>query len=246
MIPLQDILPRRNPPVITWILIFLNAVVFIYELSLSHAEREVFFKTWGFIPARFFDPYFSILIGDPWYQKYVTLFTHLFIHGGWLHFLGNMWTLWIFGDNVEDRLGPFRFLLFYIFCGIFATLVHSIIYKHSVIPLVGASGAISGVMGAYFMMYPLARILVIFPILFIPVFFEIPAFLYLGIWFLIQFYSGLFSLVVPGSFGGIAWFAHIGGFMIGAFVYKFFCKRKCKFYTDEYTIFGSLFDIDKK
>lgn len=246
MIPLQDILPRRNPPVITWVLIFLNAVVFIYELSLSSTEREVFFRTWGFIPARFFDSYFSVLIGDSWYQKYVTLFTHLFIHGGWLHFLGNVWTLWIFGDNVEDRLGPFRFFLFYTFCGILATFVHSIIYKDSVIPLVGASGAISGVMGAYFMMYPLARILVVFPILFIPLFFEIPAFLYLGIWFLIQFYSGLFSLVVSDAFGGIAWFAHIGGFMAGALVYKFFCKEKCRFYTDEYTIFGSLFDIDKK
>ena len=245
MIPLQDILPRRNPPVMTWFLILLNTLVFFYELSLSTVEREVFFKTWGFIPAIFFDPYFSFLIGFPWYHKFLTLFTHLFIHGGWLHFIGNMWTLWIFGDNVEDRLGPFRFLFFYLVCGILATMLHSFIYPNSVIPLVGASGAISGVMGAYFLLYPLARILVVFPVFFIPLFFEVPAFIFLGLWFLLQFYNGLFSLVLPESFGGVAWFAHIGGFLAGALLYKIFCKRKCRFYRDEYTFFGSFFDIDK-
>jgi membrane associated rhomboid family serine protease len=245
MIPLQDILPRRKPPVMTWLIILVNVVVFFYELSLSPFQREVFFKTWGFIPARFFDPYFSVLIGEPFYQKYLTLFTHLFIHGGWFHIIGNMWTLWIFGDNVEDRLGPFRFLLFYLTCGILATLFHSFIFQDSIIPVVGASGAISGVMGAYLVMYPLARIVIFLPVFFIPLFFEIPAFLYLGYWFLIQFYSGLFSLVLPHTVGGVAWFAHIGGFIVGALGYKFFCSRKCRFYTDEYTIFGSLFGIDR-
>lgn len=156
-----------------------------------------------------------------------------------------MWTLWIFGDNVEDRLGPFRFLLFYLVCGILATMLHSFIYTNSVIPLVGASGAISGVMGAYFLLYPLARILVVFPVFFIPLFFEVPAFLFLGLWFLMQFYNGLFSLVLPDSFGGVAWFAHIGGFLAGAILYRVFCNKKCRFYRDEYTYFGSLFDIDK-
>ncbi len=246
MIPLQDVLPRRNPPVMTWFLIIVNILVFFHELSLSPLEREAFFRTWGFIPARFFDNYFSVLTGEPIYQKYFSLITHLFIHGGWLHIIGNMWTLWIFGDNVEDRLGPFRFLIFYLCCGISATLFHALIYKNSVVPVVGASGAISGVMGAYFMMYPLARILVFFPIFFFPIFFEIPAFLYLGYWFLIQFYSGLFSLSLPISYGGVAWFAHVGGFLIGAFIYRFFCKKNHKYYPDEYCIFGSLFDIDKK
>jgi len=245
MIPLQDILPRRNPPIMTWILILINVMVFFYEISLSPLEREIFFRHWGFVPARFFDDYFSTLIGEPAYRKYLSLITHLFIHGGWLHIIGNMWTLWIFGDNVEDRLGPFRFLLFYLLCGIFATFTHAIIYKDSVIPVVGASGAISAVMGAYFMMYPLARILVVFPIFFFPIFFEIPAFLYLGYWFLIQFYSGLFSLALPTSFGGVAWFAHIGGFLVGALTYRIFCKKR-RFYLDEYCIFGSLFDIDKR
>jgi len=246
MIPLQDILPRRNPPIMTWILIFINIIVFFYEISLSPIEREIFFRTWGFIPARFFDKYFAVLVGEPSYYKYLSFITHLFIHGGWFHIIGNMWTLWIFGDNVEDRLGPFRFLLFYLFCGILATFTHAIIYKNSITPVVGASGAISAVMGAYFMMYPLARILVVFPVFFFPVFFEIPAFLYLGYWFLIQFYSGLFSLAIPVSFGGVAWFAHIGGFVAGALIYRLFCKRKYKFYLDECSIFGSLFDIDKR
>jgi membrane associated rhomboid family serine protease len=124
-------------------------------------------------------------------------------------------------------------------------MLHSFIYPNSVIPLVGASGAISGVMGAYFLLYPLARILVVFPVLFIPLFFEVPAFIFLGLWFLLQFYNGLFSLVLPESFGGVAWFAHIGGFLAGALLYKIFCKRKCRFYRDEYTFFGSFFDIDK-
>jgi membrane associated rhomboid family serine protease len=249
MIPLQDILPRRNPPVMTWFLIIINFVIFFYEVSLSPHAREIFFRTWGFIPAGFFDNYFSVLTGEPWYQKYLTLLTHLFIHGSWFHIIGNMWTLWIFGDNVEDRLGPWGFLLFYLTCGISATLFHAFIYKNSVIPVVGASGAISGVMGAYFMMYPLARILVLIPTFFIPFFFEIPAFLYLGYWFLIQFYSGLFSLAMPIHFVGIAWFAHVGGFIAGAILYRFFIKRfkkPSKFYADEITIFGSLFDIDKK
>ncbi|RKX61405.1 MAG: rhomboid family intramembrane serine protease [Thermodesulfobacteriota bacterium] len=242
MIPLQDIVPRRKPPIITYLLILINVLVFFHEVSLPLHKREEFFQVWGFIPARFFDNYFSILIGESSFHKYFTLFTHLFIHGGWFHLIGNMWTLWIFGDNVEDRLGPFKFLLFYLLCGISATLVHSYIHQNSVIPVVGASGAISGVMGAYFIMYPLARILVMMPVFFIPIFFELPAFLYLGYWFLIQFYSGLFSLTLPNAFGGVAWFAHIGGFITGALIIKIFCRRRRKFYKDEYSIFGALLD----
>ncbi len=245
MIPLQDILPRRNFPIMTYLLILINVLVFFYELKLSPAEREIFFKTWGVIPASFFDPYFRTLIGESPYHPYVTLITHLFIHGGWFHIIGNMWTLWIFGDNVEDRLGPVKFLIFYLVCGISATLFHCFIYKNSVVPLVGASGAISGVMGAYYIMYPLARIIILVPILFIPFFFEVPAFFYLLFWFFIQFYSGLFSLMIPGHIGGIAWFAHLGGFAIGAIIIKVFCRSGKCFYQDEYTLLGALLDLDK-
>lgn len=245
MIPLQDLNPRRKPPLITWILIVINVLVFFYLLSLPQESRQSFFFNWGFTPALFFDNYVAVLTGHSPWQIYLTLVTHLFIHGGWLHLIGNMWTLWIFGDNVEDRLGPVRFLLFYFTMGILASLTHAIIYSDSSIPLVGASGAISAVLGAYFMMYPFARILVLVPIFFIPLFFEIPAFLYLGLWFLLQFYSGLFSIVLPGAAGGVAWFAHLGGFIAGAIFYRLFCKKQCKYFPDEYGIFGSLFDLDK-
>jgi len=245
MIPLQDLNPRKKPPLLTWTLIVLNVLVFLYELTLSAEERLLFFQNFGFVPARFFDHYFSILTGHHPLSVYLSLFTHLFIHGGWLHLLGNMWTLWIFGDNVEDRLGPLRFLLFYLTTGILATLFHAFIYSDSTTPLVGASGAISAVMGAYFIMYPLARILVLIPVFFIPLFIEVPAFIYLGLWFLIQFYSGLFSLALPGEVGGIAWFAHLGGFLAGALSLRLFCKRGCRYYRDEYTIFGSFFDLDR-
>lgn len=246
MIPLQDLNPRRNPPIVTWTLIIINVAVFLYEVSLPPQMRELFFRTYGFIPGLFFDDYFAVLTGKKPWEVYLSLLTHLFVHGGWLHLIGNMWTLWIFGDNVEDRLGPFRFLLFYLSMGVVATMVHSLIYPDSLIPLVGASGAISAVMGAYFMMYPLARILVLVPVLFIPLFFELPAFIFLGLWFLLQFYSGLFSLAMPGEIGGVAWFAHLGGFIAGALFYKFFCKKRCRFYQDEYGVFGSLFDLDKR
>jgi len=230
----------------TYLLILVNIVVFFYEVSLSPAEREALFRLWGFVPAKFFDPYFAILVGEPSYQKYLSIVTHLFLHGGWLHFIGNMWTLWIFGDNVEDRLGPWGFLLFYLFCGIFATFFHAYIYQDSVVPVIGASGAISGVMGAYFMMYPFARILVLVPIFFIPLLFEVPAFFYLLFWFFIQFYSGLFSLVMPHTVGGVAWFAHIGGFLAGAIIYKIFCRKARKFYADEYSVCGAIIKFDKK
>ncbi len=246
MIPLQDLNPRRNPPIVTWLLIFLNVCLFLYQITLTKEELQIFFQKWGFIPGLIFDAYLNTLIGHSPLMPYLTLITHIFLHGGWLHLIGNMWTLWIFGDNVEDRLGPFWFLIFYLVCGVVASLIHALIYTDSVVPLVGASGAISGVMGAYFRMYPLARILVLVPVFFIPIFIEVPAFLYLGLWFLIQLYSGLFSLALPGSVSSIAWFAHLGGFLTGLLLYKVFCRKKCRYYADEYAIFGSLFDLDKR
>ncbi|MCS7199003.1 MAG: rhomboid family intramembrane serine protease [Caldimicrobium sp.] len=245
MIPLQDLNPRIKPPIVTWTLIVINVLVFLYEISLSTSEREIFFKTYGFIPALFFDNYFAVLIGKAPWEPYISILTHLFIHGGWLHLISNMWSLWIFGDNVEDRLGSLRFLIFYLLMGVAASLVHSLIYADSVIPLVGASGAISAVMGAYFMMYPFARILVLVPVFFVPLFIEVPAFIFLGLWFLLQFYSGLFTLAMPGSLGGVAWFAHLGGFIAGAIFYRFFCRKHCRYFKDQYGIFGSLFDLDK-
>ena len=140
----------------------------------------------------------------------------MFLHGGWLHVIGNMLYLWIFGDNVEDRLGRFKYILFYLFCGLVAAITHVYTDRSSTVPMVGASGAVAGVMGAYFVLYPRARVLTLIPIFFFIQFIEIPAIFFLGIWFLIQFFNGAFSLGAGG--GGVAWGAHIGGFASGALI----------------------------
>lgn len=140
----------------------------------------------------------------------------MFLHGGWMHLIGNMWMLWIFGDNVEDRLGHGRYLLFYVLCGLAASWTHILLHPNSTVPAIGASGAISGVMGAYLLLFPRARVITLFPLFFIPYFLELPAIVYLGAWFLMQLFSGAFSILAPGEGGGIAWWAHVGGFLAGA------------------------------
>ncbi len=237
MIPLHDVLPRKSVPVVTWGLIAANALVFLLELSLPQHARDLLFHYLGLIPARITNPSWAEAQGFP-PGAYLTFFTHLFLHGGWVHFIGNMWTLWIFGDNVEDRMGHFRFFVFYIACGLVAALVHIYVNPTSTIPTIGASGAISGVLGAYLIMFPFARVIVMIPILFIPFFFEVPAVFYLGYWYLIQVFSGTLSLALPGEVGGVAWWAHIGGFVGGLLLHRFFCLRKTCYYEDEKTPWG--------
>jgi membrane associated rhomboid family serine protease len=151
----------------------------------------------------------------------------MFLHGGWLHVIGNMWMLWIFGDNVEDRMGPLRFIAFYLICGVIAAVVHVATNSGSQFPTVGASGALAGVLGAYFLMFPASRVIVLLPVLFIPLFFELPAVIYLGLWFMIQFLSGTASVAAgsEAAAGGIAWWAHIGGFLAGILLYRLFLTR---------------------
>jgi len=239
MIPLQDILPRRTVPLVTWGLIAVNTLVFLFEIALPQPQRELFFHYLGLIPARITDPEWAKLHGFP-PGAYLTFFTHLFLHGGWVHFLGNMWTLWIFGDNVEDRLGHVRFLFFYLFCGIAAALVHIYIHPLSTVPTIGASGAISGVLGAYFVMFPLARVIVMVPIFIIPFFFEIPAIVYLGYWYLIQIFSGTLSLALPGEVGGVAWWAHVGGFLAGVLTHRLFYQKRRSYFKDEEVPWGTV------
>jgi membrane associated rhomboid family serine protease len=200
MIPLRDIIPSRTTPVVTIALIAINVLVFLYELSLGRAV-DAFTLYWGLVPAAF---------------SWVTVLTSMFLHGGLLHVAGNMLYLWIFGDNVEDRMGHGRFLVFYLLCGVAAALAQTITAPDSVIPMVGASGAIAGVMGAYFVLYPKSRIVTLIPIFFLQVI-EVPAILFLGIWFLMQFLSGLGSIVsvASGSTGGVAFWAHVAGFVAG-------------------------------
>jgi membrane associated rhomboid family serine protease len=164
------------------------------------------------------------------------------LHGGWVHIIGNMWTLWIFGDNVEDRMGPMRFLFFYLLCGLAAGLIHCFANPESTLPTVGASGAIAGVMGAYFFLFPRSRVIVLIPILFIPFFFEVPAMIYIGFWALLQFFSGTLSLASADYVGGVAWWAHVGGFLTGILLQFFFVKRGNAYrrpFRDEYEIGGA-------
>src|SRR5262249_47603126 len=184
MIPIRDTIPRRHFPFAVFALIAINVFVFIREISLPEDVTEQFIYLFGLVPARFTHADWAAQIGFP--RTFLPFLTTMFLHGGWLHIIGNMWVLWIFGDNVEDQMGPFRFLAFSLLGGIAAGLVLVLPTRNSTVPAVGASGAIAGVMAAYFVLFPHARIVAMFPILFYPVFFQVPAFIYLGFWFLTQ------------------------------------------------------------
>ena len=214
MFPIKDSIPSRSVPVATRALILLNVVVFFFELGLSNESLERVAYLFGLVAARFTHPGWAESVGLP-VGDYWPILTHQFLHGGWLHIFANMWTLWIFGDNVEDRMGPVRFTIFYLVCGSIAGLTQVLTNPDSTLPSLGASGAIAGVLGAYFLFYPTARLIVLFPIFFFPFFFEVPAVFYLAIWFFAQLFSGTLALAGPPQVGGIAWWAHIGGFVSG-------------------------------
>ncbi len=216
MIPIRDATPSKNYPVVTHVLIAVNVIVFLYQLSQgAAADRFVYFH--GLVPARYSVPDISAYFSLP--HQAFSLVSFMFLHGGFWHLLGNMWSLYIFGDNVEDRLGPLRYAAFYLLCGICSGLTHMLTNFHSNVPTIGASGAIAGVMGAYFILHPTSRILTLIPIFFIPYFVEIPAFFFLGLWFVLQFINAAAS---HGNVTGIAWWAHIGGFVFGIVFLKLF------------------------
>ena len=209
MIPLRDVIPSRSFPFINIGLIALNGIVFLFELSIPDANFQSFLRVFAIVPGALLRP---------------TVLTSMFIHGGWLHFLGNMLYLWIFGDNVEDRLGHFRYLAFYVFCGIVAAVAHIYMNPMSMLPTIGASGAIAGVMGAYFVLYPQSRILALVPLVFFFRVMEVPATVFLGIWFVMQFFAGAMTAGVESS--GIAFWAHVAGFAAGiAWVLVFRARR---------------------
>ncbi len=215
MFPIQDTIPHRRPPVGMWGIIALNALIFFFELGLSPAQLELLFYHAGVVPARvtttfYFAPDVRFML-----PVLLTFVTCMFLHGGWMHFLANMWALWIFGDNVEDKMGTLRFIIFYLTCGIVATAVHVWSDPLSEVPVVGASGAISGVMGAYLLFFPTARILTVIPIWIFPYIVEIPAIFFMMVWFATQMVGGLASLGTGQTVGGVAWWAHIGGFAAG-------------------------------
>jgi membrane associated rhomboid family serine protease len=204
-----------------WTLIAINLVVFLYELQLDPPDLERLFFTFGVVPARYSRGGIPGWSGHS-VAAWLPFVTCMFLHGGWAHIIGNMWTLWIFGDNVEDRMGHARFTIFYLLVGIFAGVVHWLTNPNSTMPTVGASGAIAGVLGAYFMLFPRSRIIVLFPVFFLPLFFELPAATYLLIWFLMQTVSGTLAGITSSDVGGIAWWAHVGGFVAGAVGHRLF------------------------
>ncbi|NOZ29552.1 MAG: rhomboid family intramembrane serine protease [Chloroflexi bacterium] len=209
MIPLGDSTPRRSVPVVTYTLIGLNVVFFLVELAQG-PHLEQFIRQWGAVPSRLMQ----------WPQNpavLITLITSMFLHGGWFHLIGNMIYLWIFGDNVEDRLGSARYLLFYLVGGLAAGILQTLLTPHSNVPAIGASGAVAAVLGAYLVFFPAAQVLVGIPLFFWFEVIAMPAVLVLGFWFIGQFFNGLLSLATgPAAFtGGVAWWAHVGGFVAG-------------------------------
>ena len=223
MIPLRDTIPSFHFPVVTVSLICVNVLVFLAEINMGPQALEATFRTWGIVPVCLTQPgsrFWDVVRACREYPSpplhYFTLVSSMFLHGGWMHIIGNMWSLWIFGDNVEDRLGRIGFLLFYLLSGLAAGAVHIATNPGSIIPTVGASGAIAGVMGAYLLLFPQATVVTLVPIFFFLHVVELPAVLFLGFWFLTQLFSGTLSLAAAGAqAGGVAWWAHIGGFVVG-------------------------------
>jgi membrane associated rhomboid family serine protease len=209
-IPLKDLNPRRSYPIVNTTLILVNVLVFLYQYTLPPYAFKLFMITNATVPARF--P--AWLSGHaPFEAAFLPLLTSMFLHSGIAHIAGNMLFLWIFGDNVEDFYGHFTYLLFYLVCGIGSGLLHVLFNLNSAVPALGASGAISGVMGAYGLLYPRSRILTLVFIFLVP----IPAVIILGYWFILQFLSGVSSLGTVAS-GGVAWWAHVGGFLLGMLI----------------------------
>jgi len=221
MIPLRDNIHPNIIPFVTVTLIAANIGVFVYELRWTPAELNAWVSLFGMIPSRFTTA-FSTLSLNP--AAYFSLVTNLFLHGGWMHIIGNLWFLWLFGSSVEYCLGHANFLLFYFVCGIIANLTQVAFDPTSTIPIIGASGAISGILGAYAICFPRAKIKTLLPLFFIFTIIEIPAFAFLAIWFVYQLQSGAASQAMGGS--GIAWWAHVGGFVSGALLNRLLLKRK--------------------
>ncbi len=231
MIPLRDTIPSKSVPIVNYLLITVNLLVFLHESRMSETQLEIFTLHYGLVPANIL-PAISGNFSLTGLGILKTFITNTFIHGSLWHIVGNMWFLFIFGDNVEDKMGKFGYLIFYLLVGILASATHFVLYSHSNLPVIGASGAISGVMAAYVFLFPKSKIITLIPIfLILPLFVSIPAYIFIGIWFIIQLISGTGGLIHHGAATGIAFWAHIGGFVAGMILFRLFVRRKYLTYS---------------
>ncbi len=228
MLPIATTVAMRHPPLVTWGLIGVNVFVFFFvQLPIARmggeAALHAFLVQWGLVPARYFVDGWAAAQGLD--GNLLPFLTNTFLHGGLMHLAFNMWTLYIFGPAVEDRMGPLPYLLFYLACGVGASLAHALMNADSVLPAIGASGAIAGISGAYVRLFPHSRIVIMVPVLFLPFFFELHALAFAAIWLGMQMISGISALFMPPDVGGVAWWAHIGGFAVGWLMATHWLKR---------------------
>ncbi|MDD4916066.1 MAG: rhomboid family intramembrane serine protease [Methylococcales bacterium] len=223
MIPIRDSIPCNTRPVVTWAIMAICAVVFLAMVWMPDRMAQHFLSLYGMVPIRYSNPRWAYDYGLP-PDHYLSFLTSLFLHGGWLHIGINMIFLWIFADNIEDLMGHYRFLVFYILCGLIATYTQWYFSQNLVVPVVGASGAIAGVLGAYFFRFPEAKVLFVLPIFFFPLIFEIPAIAFLGFWVIMQLQE-VFDAAMFGGGASSAWWSHLGGFAAGAILHPLFISR---------------------
>jgi membrane associated rhomboid family serine protease len=243
MIPIKDTIHSRSFPLVTWLLVIVNVLVFVLiELPLGPIQLNRLFSTYGVTPSLCAEPIIRSLsivsipgTGTLFNGCAIPLLTSMFLHGGWIHLIGNMWVLIIFGDNVEDRMGSIGFLAFYLICGVVSGLTQAFIAPTLNVPAIGASGAIAGVLAAYLVFFPRARVVTFIPLIIVPWFVNIPAVVYIVIWFLLQFFSGVLAMGAAAS-GGVAYWAHVGGFLCGLVLVWLFgrSRNQPKTYPDEY------------
>jgi len=221
MIPIRDTAPCSIPPYVTWAIMAVCVLVFVWMQFLPPGWQRYFIYQYGMVPVRYSNPYWALSFGlQP--DGYLSFLTSLFLHGGWMHLIANMLFLWIFADNVEAAMGHVRFFVFYILCGLIATYIQYWYDPNMIYPVVGASGAIAGVLGAYFYLFPFSRVVIVIPILFFPLLFEIPAIAFLGFWIILQLQKATTAVVFSGTVVHEALWAHLGGFLAGAVLHSFF------------------------
>jgi membrane associated rhomboid family serine protease len=226
MIPIRDTQRTTRFPIMNWLIIIANVLAFMLEYFTSTDFSNLFISAFALTPA-------NVSLSNPY--SLIPFITHMFLHGSWYHLLSNMWFLMIFGDNIEDRLGSLRYLLFYLLGGISAALLQYFVDPSLTVPTLGASGAIAAVMGAYFVLYPASRVVTFIPIFFFGGFIRLPAILYLGVWFVMQIFSGFSSFVIGSGTdaSGVAWWAHVGGFLFGMLCVRAFVKKTYNSLPDE-------------